>query len=149
MGREDFSPRCIMSKVSFFIPPTDHSRAMAFTVLSILRASPQSFPSPNIVRRRLRSAPLTTAECFGCRVDRLFPASPLRFVPPPLLRRGLARFISPTVTNYLCQLHSAFSPTPPLRSGVGALHFTANPTPPLVFPARKGRGESLRPPFHA
>ena len=105
---------------------------------------PQSWPSPSIAVHGSTSSAVNSEHC-GCRsIDcslRLHCAFPRHRSCVTVS----VRFISPPVTNYLCQLHSASSPTPPLRSGVGALHFTANPQPPFAFPARQCRCTALLP----
>ena len=89
---------------------------------------------------RLCAAPRSTKNRCGFRGDRLRPPSALRFTPPPLLCRGLARSISPLVTNYLrisisaCLTDTSGEPTVSVR-------YNSNATrkPPLAIPTCKDR----------
>ncbi len=99
-------------------------------------------PTSFQVRAFLAEAPLLSASAknrCGLRVDRLRPPSALRFAPPPLLRRGLARSIATMVTNYLWQLHYSFTRHRSCVTVSGRFHFAANPQPPLAFPTCKDR----------
>ena len=83
-----------------FIDPPGWGECRLLQPHSVLRLLPTSFQVRAFLAEVARYSTSAKNRC-GCRVDRLRPPSALRFTPPPLLCRGLARSIPPTVTNYL------------------------------------------------
>ena len=112
----------------------------AYTSLhSVLRLMPTSFQLRAFLAEVTLLSSSTKNRC-GFRVDRLCPPSALRFTPPPLMCRGLARSISSLVTNYLrvsisaCLTDTSDKPTVSVRSNSNATRKS-----PLAIPACKDR----------